>query len=57
MAGSCGCIHRGRRLLVLLVRHPFMTHRVSAGIYTQALRLWRKKVAYTRHTVIGRVPQ
>lgn len=47
----------GRRLLGLLARHPFITHRVSAGIYTQALRLWRKKVAYIPHTVIGRVPQ
>lgn len=46
-----------RHLLGLLVRHPFITHRVSMGIYTQALRLWRKKVAYIPRRPTGRVPQ
>ena len=29
--------------------YPFMTHRVIAGIYLQALKLWRKGVPYHSH--------
>ena len=33
----------------LLVRHPFMTHRISAGIYREAWALWRKGVPFHGH--------
>jgi DUF1365 family protein len=32
-----------------LLRYPFMTARVTAGIYAQALRLWRKRAPYHPH--------
>lgn len=32
-------------------RHSFMTHRVIAGIYLHALKLWRKGVRYHAHPV------
>jgi len=38
-----------RSLAGRLLRHPLLTHRVSSGIYTQALRLWRKGVPYVAH--------
>ena len=31
------------------LRHPLLTWRVSAGIYANALRLWRKGVPVHRH--------
>lgn len=43
-----------RGLLRMLLRHPLMTHRVSAGIYLQAARLWRKRVRYVPHPGNGR---
>lgn len=33
----------------MLLRHPFMTARVFAGVYWQALRLWLKGVPYVPH--------
>jgi hypothetical protein len=33
----------------LLVRHPLMTHRVSAGIYARAARLWLRRTPYIAH--------
>ncbi len=33
----------------LLLRHPCMTAKVTAGIYWQALRLWWKKVPFVPH--------
>lgn len=36
----------------LLWKHPFMTHRVIAGIYLQALKLWRKGVRYHPHAKV-----
>ena len=35
-----------RRLVWLLLRQPFPTHRVSVGIYVHAARLWRKRVPF-----------
>jgi len=32
-----------------LLRYPFMTARVSAGIYSQAVRLWLKRAPYHPH--------
>ena len=32
-----------------LVRHPFLTHRVSLGIYLRALRLWASRVPFFAH--------
>jgi DUF1365 family protein len=37
-------------------RHPLMTHRVIAGIYFQALKLWRKGVPYQRHPSKNHLP-
>lgn len=39
----------GASLARALARHPFMTLRVAAGIYWQALRLHRKGARYHRH--------
>jgi DUF1365 family protein len=36
-------------------RHPFPTHRVSAGIHAQALRLWRRGVPFVAHPSKRRV--
>ncbi|MFP4513610.1 MAG: DUF1365 domain-containing protein [Acidimicrobiales bacterium] len=36
-------------LLTSLARHPLLTMRVSLGIHTQALRLWRKRVPIQPH--------
>jgi uncharacterized protein len=38
-----------RSVAGLLVRHPLMTHRVSAGIYAQAARLWLRRARYVAH--------
>lgn len=32
-----------------MVRHPLMTHRISLGIYREALALWRKGVPFLAH--------
>ena len=37
------------RLVRLLLRYPWMTGRIMAGIYYQAFRLWRKKCPYYPH--------
>ncbi len=39
----------GRQLALVLVRYPFMTVQVVAGIYWQALRLWWKGLPYHPH--------
>lgn len=39
----------GRSLASVLVRYPFMTVRVIAGIYWQALRLWLKGAPFHSH--------
>lgn len=39
----------GRTLAAGLARHPFMTGRVIAAIYAQALRLWAKRVPFHPH--------
>lgn len=33
----------------MMVRHPFMTFRIIAGIYVQALRLWMKGATFYSH--------
>jgi DUF1365 family protein len=38
-----------RELARLLVRHPFLTHRVSLGIYLRAVRLWGSRVPFVAH--------
>jgi DUF1365 family protein len=40
-----------RALVRLLIRHPFMTHRVSGRIYAHAARLWLQRAPYVPHTV------
>jgi len=39
----------GRALARVLLRHPFMTAKVAAGIYWQALRLWWKRCPFHPH--------
>jgi DUF1365 family protein len=39
----------GRQLARILIRHPFMTAKVAAAIYSQAFKLWRKKVPFFPH--------
>jgi len=39
----------GRALARMLMKHPMVTLKVVAGIYWQALRLWRKGVPFYRH--------
>jgi len=39
----------GRSLAAALARHPWMTAQVAAGIYWQALRLWRKGAPFHPH--------
>lgn len=39
----------GRSRVAMLLRYPFMTQRVFAGIYWQAFRLWMKGVPYVPH--------
>ncbi|NNE10574.1 MAG: DUF1365 domain-containing protein [Gemmatimonadetes bacterium] len=39
----------GRSLASVLARYPFMTGKVIAGIYLQALKLWLKGVPYHSH--------
>jgi len=38
-----------RELARMLVRHPFLTHRVSLAIYVRALRLWVSRVPLFAH--------
>jgi DUF1365 family protein len=38
-----------RELARMLVRHPFLTHRVSLGIYVHAMRLWVSRVPFIVH--------
>ncbi len=39
----------GGQLAGSLIRYPFMTGKIAAGIYWQALRLWWKKCPYVPH--------
>ena len=39
----------GRELAVALLRYPFMTLKVVAGIHWEALRLWLKRARYVPH--------
>lgn len=38
-----------REVARLLMRHPFLTHRVSLAIYLRALRLWAARVPFVAH--------
>ena len=40
-----------REIVRMLVRYPFLTHRVSLGIYVHALRLWMSRVPFIAHPV------
>lgn len=46
-----------RSMLRALVRHPWMTGRVTQAIYWQALRLWRKKCPFYPHPEHGQPPK
>lgn len=43
----------GRSLAAVLARHPFMTGKVIAAIYYNALRLWMKKCPFYGHSSGG----
>ena len=43
----------GGQLAGSLIRHPFMTGMIAAGIYWQALRLWWKKCPFVPHPGIA----
>lgn len=59
MRGNAECFSTGmrlaleemtsRRMLEMPLRFPFMTLRVTAGIYFQALRLWLKRIPFFSH--------
>ncbi|MGB1009896.1 MAG: DUF1365 domain-containing protein [Thiolinea sp.] len=38
-----------RELAAVLVRHPFMTGKIVAAIYFEALRLWLKRIPFITH--------
>jgi DUF1365 family protein len=42
-----------RTVAWLLARHPLMTHRVSAGIYSHAARLWLQRTRYFAHPPVA----
>lgn len=43
----------GGQLASTLIRYPFMTGKIAAGIYWQALRLWWKKCPFVTHPGIA----
>ena len=59
MRGDAECFSTGmrltldemtrRRMITMPLRFPFMTLRVVAGIYYQALRLWLKRIPFISH--------
>jgi len=44
---------RRHNLLALLMRHPLLTHYVSAGIHEPAMQLWRRKLTYIPRRGLG----